>query len=156
MKHGPRVILTVLLCMTAGSALSADLEVERATLVRLDKAWAAAAAARDVNKIVSFWADNATVLPPGQPVVIGRDALRQYVTSALAIPGFSITWETKEFVVAESGDLAYGIGTNAVTLNDPQGRPVTERARAVTVWRKGADGWKCVVDTWNAEPPVQK
>jgi hypothetical protein len=32
--------------------------------------------------------------------------------------------------------MAYGFGTNTVTLDGPEGRPLTEHGRAVTVWRK--------------------
>lgn len=158
MKPNLRMVTTsVLLSALAATAAAADIAAERTTLFRLDKAWAAAAAAKDVEKIVSFCADTATVIPPGQPAVVGKEALRQYVKAALALPGFSITWETTEFVVAASGDLAYGLGTNAMSFRDPQGNPVTQRARAITVWRKGPDGnWKCVVDTWNTEPAAQK
>lgn len=150
-------MVLVLSRATVVNAAAVDIQAERANLLRLDKAWAAAAAARDVDKIVSFWADDATVIPPGQPTVAGKEALRQFVVQTLALPGFSITWETKDFVVAASGDMAYGLATNRITLNDAQGHPVTERARALTVWRKGADGnWKCAVDTWNPEPSGQK
>ena len=150
-------MVLILLGALVANAAAVDIQTERATLLRLDKAWAAAAAARDVDKIVSFWADNATVIPPGQPAVVGKEALRQFVVETLALPGFSITWETKDFVVAASGDMAYGLATNTITLNDAQGHLMTERARAVTVWRKGADGtWKCMVDTWNPEPPGKK
>jgi uncharacterized protein (TIGR02246 family) len=131
----------------------ADAQAERAALFRLDKAWAQAAAAKDVEAIVSYWSDDAQVIPPGQPPVIGKEALRRYVSESLKVPGFSIGWSTTEFVVSGSGDVAYGVGTNVVTFPGPDGKTITERGRAVTVWRKGADRhWKCVLDIWNAEP----
>jgi len=148
--------LLLVLVGTSAYAATVDVEAERAALFRLDKAWAQAAAARDVEKSVSFWADDASLFPPGQPAVIGKDALRRYVSESFSMPGFSISWETKEFVVSTSGDLAYGVGTNTVTIHDAQGNPVTERGRAVTVWRKGKDNsWRCVIDIWNAEPAAQ-
>lgn len=138
----------------AGSA-TPDLEAERAALFRLDKAWAQAAAAKDLEKTLSFWADDARVFPPGQPAVVGKEALRRYVSEGFALPGFAIQWETSDFVVSGSGDMAYGVGTNKVTFNSPQGNPLTERGRAVTVWKKSpGGGWKCVIDVWNAEPPA--
>jgi ketosteroid isomerase-like protein len=119
----------------------------------LDKAWAQAAAARDIEKTVSFWADDARVFPPGQPAVVGKEAIRKYVSEGFALPGFSIQWETSDFMVSASGDMAYGVGTNKVAFTSPQGTPVVEHGRAVTVWRKtSGGGWKCVVDIWNAEP----
>ena len=127
--------------------------VERTALARADKAWSEAAVSKDVESVLSFWTDDAIVYPPGQPPVVGKDALRRYVTEGFAIPGFSIRWETSAFEVSASGDMAYGLGTNVVTMNDAQGKVMTERGRGVTVWRKGKDGsWKCVVDVWNAGP----
>jgi uncharacterized protein (TIGR02246 family) len=154
----PRVLrLAAPVVLAASSALAAtpDLQAERAALFRLDKAWAQAAAAGDLEKTVSFWADDARVVPPGQPAVVGKDAIRAYVSAALAVPGFSIQWQTTDFVVSASGDMAYGFGTNVVTLNGPDGKPLTEHGRGLTVWRKVAGGeWKCVFDIWNAEPAV--
>lgn len=150
-----RVLLAVPIALVGSFASPAapDLEAERAALIRLDKEWAQAAAAKDVEKVVSFWASDAKVFPPGQPVVVGQDAIRKYVTEGFALPGFSIQWETNTFIVSPSGDMAYGAGTNTVSFNGPQGTPVVERGRAITVWRKTqGEGWKCVVDIWNAEP----
>ena len=130
-----------------------DLAAERDELFRVDQAWARAAADRDVEGSLSFWADDARVFPPGQPALVGKDAIRGYVKAAFAMPGFSIGWKTSEFVISASGDLAYGFGTNEVTLDGPDGKPITEHGRALTVWRKDPAGaWKCVVDIWNAEP----
>ena len=149
-----RVVMAAgLAALLAASASAADPAAERATLARLDKEWARAAAAKDVEKTLSYWSDDARVYPPGQPVVAGKDALRRYVTEGFAIPGFAIRWETAEFVVSASGDMAYGLGTNAVAFDGPQGARIEERGRAVTVWRKTPAGWKCVADIWNAEPP---
>jgi ketosteroid isomerase-like protein len=150
-----RILLAVPIALVGSfaSAAGPGLEAERAALVRLDKAWAQAAAARDIEKTLSFWADDATVFPPGQPAVVGKEALRKYVSAGFALPGFSIQWETNDFVVSASGDMAYGVGTNKVAFTGPQGTPVVEHGRAVTVWRKTAGGsWQCVVDIWNAEP----
>jgi len=130
-----------------------DLAAEREELFRLDQAWARAAAARDVEGSLSFWAEDARVVPPGQPALVGKDAIRGYVSAALAMPGFSIQWRTADFVVSASGDMAYGFGTNTVTVDGPDGKPLAERGRALTVWRKDPGGtWRCVVDIWNAEP----
>src|SRR2546426_10761347 len=107
------------------AAGSPDLEAERAALFRLDKAWAQAAAARDVEKTVSFWADDARVFPPGQTAVLGKEALRQYVAGGFALPGFFIHWDTADFVVSASGDIADVMGPNAAPSNSTDGKPPT-------------------------------
>src|SRR5207249_2820682 len=113
--------------------------------------WAnAASEGRDVDRIVSFWADDAKVFPPGMPVIVGKNAIRQFVRNSLATPGFTIGWDTTEVVVSSDGSLAYATGTNQTTINDPQGKRITVHGKAVTVWRKEQSGtWKCIIDIWN-------
>jgi ketosteroid isomerase-like protein len=68
-----------------------DLERERQRLLERDQEWAAlAAAGQDVERILSFWTDDARIYPPGMPTVSGKAALRRYVEGALAVPGFHI------------------------------------------------------------------
>ncbi len=131
-----------------------DLEAERERLLKRDAEWASLASkSRDVERIVSFWTDDARVCPPGQPVLVGKAALRSYVKAALEVPGFHITWTTSDVTLSPDGNLAYLLSTNAVTLPTSDGRLLTLPGRAVTIWRREADGeWRCAVDIWNDEP----
>ena len=115
--------------------------------------WAKAVAGGDVDVILSFWADDAVVMAPDQPVVDGKAALRQFVLGMQKIPNFSITWEPERAVVSSSGDLGYLIERNRVTFTDASGKLTTQFGKAVTIWRKdGSGAWKCVVDAWNNNP----
>ena len=132
-----------------------DPNAERKELLKRDADWAALASrGADVETIVSYWTDDAIVLPPGQPAIKGRAALREYVLNSLRMPGFSITWKTTDAVLSSDGNLAYLMGDNRITLQGPGGKPVTIVGRAVTIWRKESDGqWRCAIDIWN-EPPA--
>ena len=106
-----------------------------------------------MERILSFWSDDAQVFAPGLPAFRGKAALRSYVEGALAIPGFHITWTTSEANLSPDGQQAYLLSTNAVTMPGPDGRPVTTHGRAVTVWRRESDGeWRCTLDIWNDGP----
>jgi ketosteroid isomerase-like protein len=131
-----------------------DVERERQRLLDRDAEWAALSSkGQDVERILSFWTDDARVYAPGLPVLSGKADLRRYVEGALAIPGFSITWSTTEASLSPDGQLAYLLSTNTVTMAGPDGQPVTTRGRAVTVWRRESDGqWRCAVDIWNDQP----
>lgn len=128
---------------------------ETAALLRRDAEFAAAAAeGRDVDSIVAYWSTAAVVAPPGQPPVVGRDALRRYVADSLQIPGFTITWEaTADPAFSADLSMAYMWARNTVSFEDAAGNPVVMHGRALTVWRRESDGqWRCSADIWNDEP----
>ena len=131
-----------------------DLEHERQRLLERDAQWAAlAGTGQDVDRILSFWTDDARVYPPGMPTVSGKAALRRYLESALSIPGFHITWTSFEASLSPDGSLAYVLSNNAITMPGPAGQLMTTRGRALTVWRRETNGvWRCAIDMWNDEP----
>lgn len=145
----------LLLCMTVlviGCQPRVDLSAERDALSQTDQKWAeVSAAGSDVERIVAYWSDDARIFPPGMPVVEGKAAIREFVTSSLKIPGFSVTWQVAQAVISPDGRLGYTTGTNRMVAPDSTGKLVTTQGRYVTVWRKESDGsWKCVIDFWNS------
>jgi len=130
-----------------------DLSVEQSTLMETSRAWARAVAAGDVEQIVGYWSDDAIVLAPDQPAIVGKAAIRDFVKQMQAIPQFNITWDPERATVAASGGMGYLVEHTRTTLADASGKPITQYGKAVTIWRKDAGGaWKCVVDTWNNNP----
>lgn len=131
-----------------------DLEAERAALMQTSRDWARIAASGDLERILSFWSDDAIVMPPGQQTVVGRAAILEFLRQSSGLPGFSITWEPELASVAREGDVGYMVERTRVTLtDDATGAARVQFGKAVTVWRKDSKGaWKCVVDTWNENP----
>jgi ketosteroid isomerase-like protein len=131
---------------------AADGAVEQAALARTDEAWLAAVRGGQIDRALSFWADDAVVLAPGVAPLVGKAAIADYVAASFQIPGFTISWVTERWTVARAGDMAYGVGTNTMTYRDAVGELVTVPGKSATVWRKDPDGWKCVLDVWNDAP----
>ena len=130
-----------------------NLESERTALMETSREWARAAAGGDLERILSFWSDDAIVMPPGQPAVVGKAAIREFVRETTAIPGFSITWEPEQANVDNAGDVGYMVERNRVSFSEESGTARVQFGKALTVWRKDATGaWKCVIDIWNENP----
>ena len=148
-------ILFVSIIIVSCNSPKVDLKAEEDAIMKTDSTWSALAKdGKDVEKIISYWSDDAVVLPPGQPPVSGKDALRKMVQESKNIPGFSITWKSSDVHFSFDGRMAYLYGENLVTMNDSTGKTMNIPGRGYTVWRKEADGnWKCVVDIWNNPPP---
>ena len=143
----------------AFSALSAcanqeiDHKAEGEKLMQISREWSKSASTDSLEKTLSYWADDAVVMSPGQPVIKGKNAIREMMISTSKIPGFGISWEPLSVEISKSGDMAYMIEQNQVTMHDSLGNVKTEYNKAITVWKKSADGsWKNVVDIWNAAP----
>ena len=146
--------LGMMVSMSSCSTLSFDPASESQKLLQRDADWANfASAGKDVDRIVSYWSDDAIVIPQGQPVVEGKAAIRAFVASSLKIPGFSIHWVSERVTFSPDGKLAYMHGRNTMTVPGANGALVTLAGRGVTIWRLEPDGqWRCVVDIWN-DPP---
>lgn len=110
--------------------------------------------AKDLERLVSFYADDASLFFPNTLIVTGKDAIRQTWKTVLAIPSFAMSFQIVKVEVSRSGDLAYGHGTYTRTWNDAAGKPVTDKGKYVIVYKKQPDGkWKVVADIGNSDLP---
>src|SRR5881398_2573760 len=123
---------------SGGSAMNAagDPLAEAERLLKRDAEWAAlASAGRDIDRILSYWTEDAIVLAPDFAPVIGKAALRGYVENSFRIPGFKISWKSSEVHFSPDLKLAYMFSENAVTMNGPDGAPLATKGRGITIWR---------------------
>jgi uncharacterized protein (TIGR02246 family) len=124
-------------------------------VLELERQAREAAEAKDLDRYVSFYADDASLFWPGAPMVTGRAAIREFMRAFLSMPAFSLIFETAKVEVSRAGDLAYSYGTNRVTLVDPAGNRMKDRGKYLTVYRKQPDGsWKVVADIGNSDLPT--
>jgi uncharacterized protein (TIGR02246 family) len=126
---------------------------DEAAIRAASKDWAAAAAAKDVNKFVSFYAQDAVVMLTGAPDLKGKPAIQEGIGGMMMDPAFNLSWQTESVEVARSGDLAFEISPYSITTTDPKTKkPATERGNGVTVWKKENGTWKVRVDAPISEP----
>jgi uncharacterized protein (TIGR02246 family) len=147
---------TLLIGLTLSlTAVAGCLAGDEQTLRDLDAQWSAAAAAKDVDKTVSFYSDDATVLAPNNAMVTTKDGIRKLWKDLLATPGLVISWKVTKVELSKSGDMAYIAGTYEMTMNDASGKPATDHGKYLEVWEKQADGkWKCGADAFNTDLPL--
>lgn len=122
---------------------------DTAALYVNDRAWSAAVKDKNVADTVELFTADATVLPPGQPMIAGTDALRKFYTEAFKDKAFAVSREPT--TVELDGNLAYTIGNYTKWSTGAGGKPLTEMGKYVLVWKKQKDGsWKISADIWNA------
>ena len=146
--------IALLLLTFVCPAPAADTKIEQA-LRDLDAQWSAAAAAKDLDKTVSYYSDDAIVMPPNAASATTKEAIRSAWKEMLTTPGAAISWKATKVEVAKSGDLAYVSGTYEETMTDASGKSVKDHGKYVEIFKKQADGtWKVVADIWNSDLPV--
>jgi uncharacterized protein (TIGR02246 family) len=130
---------------------------DEAAVRAVDEAWGKAAAANDGKAIAALYADDATLLPPTEPVKKGAEAKKYWTDFTDAYTG---TIDLTTTAVEGRGDLAYNVGTyrSTVTPKKAGAKPFpTEEGKYVEVLKKQSDGsWKIVYDIWNTDAPPPK
>lgn len=157
MSRSTFVLLFLFLSLSTAcqsSATSDTRAADEATLRKLDDEWSKAVGARDVEKTISYYSDDAIVMPPNIPTLTGKEPIRALWKSMLGSPDFSGGWKVVKVEVARSGDLAYVSGNYEFNEKDDSGKPITDKGKYLEVWKKQADGtWKCVADMFNSDLP---
>jgi uncharacterized protein (TIGR02246 family) len=126
-------------------------EIEQ-TIRELVFDWSGAAEEKDVEKFVSFYAADGSLMLHGRPKLTGHEAIRAAATELFAAPGFHLNFGPTSVEVARSGEMAYEVGTYTLKTQDARKREVTEEGKYLVVWKKQADGaWKVKYDIVNAD-----
>jgi uncharacterized protein (TIGR02246 family) len=129
-----------------------DINVLRDVEIAEEQAWIS----KDIEKALSFYSNDAILMFPNMPAIVGQDSIRAYMKASFADPAFTVQYQITGVDVAQSGDLGYTQGTVTSATTDPKtGKVVTDRGKWLTVRRKQADGsWKIVRDAWSSDLPL--
>lgn len=105
-------------------------------------------AKRNFDALDHIYTADARILPPGAPMVSGREAIKTFWSSfVLAVNATSGSLSSVE--IMEAGDSIVEIG--AATLGiAPDGQAAQVDVKYVVYWRQEDGLWKWHVDIWNA------
>ena len=118
---------------------------DKATIVKLNDAWAAAFNKGDASAVAAMYTEDAFVLPPGAEMVKGRAAIEAFWRQAAQQMGDAKL--TTVDVLPLGPRAAREIGT--VSLKSKSQPPQEITAKYAVVWRKVGDKWKLATDIWN-------
>ena len=142
-------------CSQLSMPTASNREAEERVIRDLDAEWTKAAAAKNVDQVIDFYADDASMFVPNEPIAMGKPAIRVEWTKLTTNPGYALTFSPSRVDVAKAGDMAYEFGVYSLMLNGPDGKPMNDRGKYVVVWKKQTDGkWKVVADIINTDLPM--
>jgi uncharacterized protein (TIGR02246 family) len=142
------VVAAVTLAALSGCAQPDTRDTDAKTIKDLETQWVREYAAKNADKALAHYADDAVLMPPGMAASAGKAAIGKVLKAMVADPALSLKFQAGKVEVAKSGDLAYTQGSYTMTATDPASqRAVHDHGSYVTVYRKQADGsWKAVAD----------
>ena len=150
--HVRRHLLLLLVLALAVGIQAVAQSTDETEIREADQAWLHAVESKDLDKSVSFYAVDASVLPFNAPIASGTGQIRQFWSQLMSKPGFVLRFEVTKIVLSKAHDMAYEIGTFALKLNDADGIPTGTLGKYVVVWRKDPkQGWKAVADIFNTD-----
>jgi uncharacterized protein (TIGR02246 family) len=146
---------TLVAALTACNQPSGNHDADVVAVKATEAQWNQDYAARDVDKIMDHYADDAVLMVPGTPISNGKAAIREGIKPMAADPAMALKFAASKVEVAKSGDTAWTQGSYTLTLTDPQTKQViNDHGSYVTTYRKQPDGsWKAVADIATSEVP---
>src|ERR1700674_4876732 len=137
--------LLILGCASTSTMSSSDAD---AYIRGAEPRFIAAFNAGNADTVSSFYADDAVMLPPNQPIERGAAAIRGGVNGFMNAMHPTVNFAPDRIV--QSCDLAYEYGH--YTTTSPNGN---DQGNYVTVWHRQPNGdWKIVADSVNSSTPM--
>ncbi len=132
-------------------------EADAAAIREADLAWSQANEVEGLERAMSFYLDDAIMLPPKRPMAIGKNAIREASEAmGLGSANFSVQWQPTKIEVARSGDIGYAIGNWEGTRINSAGNHVPVKGKYVEIWKKQADGsWMVAADMFSPDSPPE-
>jgi len=130
----------------ADTAMTADVTA----LQGLQQSWVQAYNAGDANAITEFYADDATLMPPGAPSTVGKDAIRTFFVSDLAEA------QHAGYIMNLKGTLDGGVAgdwgwlSGGYTVMDKAGHQV-DGGKFLAIYGKVEGKWYLLRDTWSSD-----
>jgi uncharacterized protein (TIGR02246 family) len=151
-----RLLLVVVCVVTLAAACGkgTDKAADAAAINETNGRWVELVAAKDAAAVAAIYAEDGMIMPTGAPAAQGREAIAAVWSGLFGMAGFSLTFATTTLQVAESGDVAYDIGTYALGFDSATGR-VEDKGKYVVAWKKVDGTWQVAADIFNSDGPAQ-
>jgi len=146
------VVLALSSCSGGENSMQTEASASVAELGQMNRDFAAALNAKDAKAAAAMYTEDAVLIPPGEPLVRGREAIEEYWRGAIEMGGVrDVSVETMDAL--SSGSLGYESGSFVLTADGPDGEPVIDRGRYIELLRREPDGrWLSTHGIWNASP----
>ena len=130
-----KVVSATVIALIFSLSANAQTGTADADLIRdIDATWSNNLASLNLDGVMDVYSDDAVLLAPNQPIVVGKAAIREWFVAVMSTPGYSATFAPTKIVVARTGDIAYEIGTFSASARDSNGLAVSRVGKHLVAW----------------------
>jgi ketosteroid isomerase-like protein len=113
-----------------------------------------AAKSGDVDRLVSFAADDIVCMSPNDTTVYGKDEYRSWWEEYFEYFRL-VAFSESERHVSINGDFATEVSGYMIAVVPHAGGRLRDDGRILTVWKRQPDGeWKILQTMWNSTKPI--
>jgi ketosteroid isomerase-like protein len=117
-------------------------------LGQMNRDFAKALVAGDAAAAAIVYDENASLLPPNEPIVTGRTKIQEYWQGA--IDAGIVDAKVKTIDAKSDGDLGYEIGTFELTFAGEDGNEIVEMGKYTEILKRNAEGkWISIYGMWS-------
>jgi ketosteroid isomerase-like protein len=150
----PLLLILCLFFTNCNSNKTPDIKEIEQTLRKADASIQYAVTQKNIDSLISFYAEDASLLPTAEPIVRGKSDIKKEWQHIFEIPDFNNKSTLDKIEVSKDGGMAYTMGSYLATMQGEDGNSVEEPGKWVTIWKRYSDGqWRIVVDTYNTDVP---
>ena len=151
------VLILALLSLSAGCAGSNAADEfgmkDQSVIRERSDAFVKAFNAKDVPQVLGIYAENSVFMPPNQPIIRGKDALKTFYDDLIASGASDLKLAIAE--VSGHGPLAYQSGTYEMEVKPASGTATRDRGKYLFVLRKFNETWRYEYTMWNSDLPAK-
>lgn len=117
----------------------------------IDEASTAAYMKKDVDKMLSFYADDVISMPNFNTMMEGKAAIREHLEMVFQ-SGMEINyWESDIKKIWKKGNQIFVASTYKLKMSTPGGDTMTDEGKSFAVYEKRGKDYKIVIDIWNTD-----
>jgi ketosteroid isomerase-like protein len=126
----------------------------RDEIEKLNGEFTKAVANQDAKALAAFYTDDTRLLPPGAPMVEGRNATRDWFQTMIDAGVKAL--DLNSIAVESGGEMVVDVGTYRLTVQPPGAEAAVDEGKYIVVFkRQGGGDLKIAYDTFNSDfaPP---
>ena len=124
-------------------------------LSQMNKDFAKALVAKDALAASKLYSEDASLLPPNEPIVTGRANIQKYWQAG--IDAGIVDASVSTIATGSNGDLGYEIGRFELKIKGADGKIVLDKGKYTELLKRNADGkWISIYGMWNSDSAAAK